>query len=234
MTRIRNRGPGGPAPSGPADAFVVRPDAPDAPRHTRPMPAGVPAVAPAAGGVVPNGDSTAGEFSPLETLATVELVVRDMIERFERLLAAREAWQRRAEAAAGQVADATQPAAEARAAQAEARLAAIEAHQQVWIDLKDQIDALVARAGEVDGDVPPPSGIQGAAAGAAPSGATGMLQECLPFGRFDGYWALADLTRVPDFFSLIGPYVRSVVPLRRCGGIDGDCRRGGGRLGSGR
>jgi putative peptide zinc metalloprotease protein len=39
-----------------------------------------------------------------------------------------------------------------------------------------------------------------------------ILRQCLPFVRMDGYWALADLTGLPDFFSLIGPFVRSLLP----------------------
>ena len=42
-----------------------------------------------------------------------------------------------------------------------------------------------------------------------------IVHQCLPFVRLDGYWALADLTGIPDFFSLMGAYVRSVIPLRR-------------------
>jgi putative peptide zinc metalloprotease protein len=40
-----------------------------------------------------------------------------------------------------------------------------------------------------------------------------ILYEFMPFARFDGYWALADLTGLPDFFALMGPFVRSVVPI---------------------
>src|SRR5215471_8865160 len=40
-----------------------------------------------------------------------------------------------------------------------------------------------------------------------------ILYQCLPFVRFDGYWALADLTGVPDFFSQMGPFVRSILPV---------------------
>jgi putative peptide zinc metalloprotease protein len=40
-----------------------------------------------------------------------------------------------------------------------------------------------------------------------------ILYQCLPFVRFDGYWALADLTGIPDFFSHTGPFLRSVLPL---------------------
>ena len=37
-----------------------------------------------------------------------------------------------------------------------------------------------------------------------------ILRQLLPFVRFDGYWALADLTGIPDLFSQIGPFVRSL------------------------
>jgi putative peptide zinc metalloprotease protein len=40
-----------------------------------------------------------------------------------------------------------------------------------------------------------------------------IIQECLPFVRWDGYWAFADLTGIPDFFALMGPFVRSILPL---------------------
>jgi len=40
-----------------------------------------------------------------------------------------------------------------------------------------------------------------------------VLRQCLPFVRFDGYWALADLTGIPDFFSQMGAFLRSVLPL---------------------
>lgn len=40
-----------------------------------------------------------------------------------------------------------------------------------------------------------------------------ILHQCLPFVRLDGYWALADLTGIPDFFSQIGPFLRTVLPL---------------------
>jgi putative peptide zinc metalloprotease protein len=42
-----------------------------------------------------------------------------------------------------------------------------------------------------------------------------ILYQCLPFVRFDGYWALADLTGVPDFFSQMGAFLRSVLPVSR-------------------
>jgi putative peptide zinc metalloprotease protein len=40
-----------------------------------------------------------------------------------------------------------------------------------------------------------------------------IIYQCLPFVRFDGYWVLADLTGIPDFFSQIGPFIRSVLPV---------------------
>jgi putative peptide zinc metalloprotease protein len=45
-----------------------------------------------------------------------------------------------------------------------------------------------------------------------------ILYQLLPFVRFDGYWAFADLTGIPDLFSQIGPFVRSVVPVGALGG----------------
>jgi len=35
-----------------------------------------------------------------------------------------------------------------------------------------------------------------------------------PIMRFDGYWALADLVGVPDFYALMNPVVRSMLPKR--------------------
>lgn len=40
-----------------------------------------------------------------------------------------------------------------------------------------------------------------------------ILYQLLPFVRFDGYWALADLTGLPDLFSYMGPFVRSLLPI---------------------
>lgn len=40
-----------------------------------------------------------------------------------------------------------------------------------------------------------------------------ILHQLLPFVRFDGYWALADVTGLPDFLSLIGPFIKSVLPF---------------------
>jgi putative peptide zinc metalloprotease protein len=37
-----------------------------------------------------------------------------------------------------------------------------------------------------------------------------ILYQCLPFVRLDGYWALADVTGIPDFFSLMGAFVASI------------------------
>ena len=36
-----------------------------------------------------------------------------------------------------------------------------------------------------------------------------IARQFIPFARLDGYWVLADLTGVPDFFSQIGPFLRS-------------------------
>ncbi|MDQ3871258.1 MAG: hypothetical protein M3301_06550, partial [Chloroflexota bacterium] len=39
-----------------------------------------------------------------------------------------------------------------------------------------------------------------------------IIHQLLPFVRLDGYWTLADITGIPDFFSQIGPFVRSLLP----------------------
>lgn len=39
-----------------------------------------------------------------------------------------------------------------------------------------------------------------------------IIHQLLPFVRLDGYWTLADVTGVPDFFSQMGAFVRSVLP----------------------
>jgi putative peptide zinc metalloprotease protein len=41
-----------------------------------------------------------------------------------------------------------------------------------------------------------------------------VLEQFFPHLRFDGYWALADLVGVPDFFALMGPVVRGMLPTR--------------------
>ncbi|HEV7663594.1 MAG TPA: hypothetical protein VGQ62_08675, partial [Chloroflexota bacterium] len=41
-----------------------------------------------------------------------------------------------------------------------------------------------------------------------------IIHQLLPFIRLDGYWALADVTGVPDFFSQMAAFVRSVVPIK--------------------
>ncbi|MGI8688450.1 MAG: hypothetical protein ACR2M3_07705 [Thermomicrobiales bacterium] len=46
-----------------------------------------------------------------------------------------------------------------------------------------------------------------------------IIHQCLPFVRLDGYWTLADVTGIPDFFSYMGPFLRSVLPLKK---KDGD------------
>ena len=42
-----------------------------------------------------------------------------------------------------------------------------------------------------------------------------IVYQCLPFVRFDGYWALADVTGIPDFFSQMGAFLKSVSPVAR-------------------
>jgi putative peptide zinc metalloprotease protein len=42
-----------------------------------------------------------------------------------------------------------------------------------------------------------------------------IIHQLMPFVRLDGYWTLADITGIPDFFSLIGPFLRSLVPFGR-------------------
>jgi putative peptide zinc metalloprotease protein len=41
-----------------------------------------------------------------------------------------------------------------------------------------------------------------------------VARQLLPFGRLDGYWTLADLTGVPDFFAQLGPLARGARPPR--------------------
>jgi len=40
-----------------------------------------------------------------------------------------------------------------------------------------------------------------------------ILYQLIPYVRLDGYWALADLTGIPDFFALMGPFLRSKLPI---------------------
>lgn len=40
-----------------------------------------------------------------------------------------------------------------------------------------------------------------------------IVQQITPFTRLDGYWALADATGIPDFYSDLLPFIRSVVPI---------------------
>src|SRR5207237_8648715 len=44
-----------------------------------------------------------------------------------------------------------------------------------------------------------------------------IIHQLLPFLRLDGYWTLADITGVPDFFSQMMAFVRSVLPLKSDG-----------------
>lgn len=39
-----------------------------------------------------------------------------------------------------------------------------------------------------------------------------VLYQLVPFVRLDGYWVLADLTGIPDFFSLMTPFLGSLLP----------------------
>ena len=45
-----------------------------------------------------------------------------------------------------------------------------------------------------------------------------ILYQCLPFVRFDGYWAMADLTGIPDPFTAMKPFLRSLRPGAASGG----------------
>ena len=42
-----------------------------------------------------------------------------------------------------------------------------------------------------------------------------VVYQFVPFVRADGYWALADLTGIPDLFSHVAPFLRSLVPASR-------------------
>jgi putative peptide zinc metalloprotease protein len=42
-----------------------------------------------------------------------------------------------------------------------------------------------------------------------------ILYQFVPFARLDGYWALADLTGIPDLFSHVAPFLKSLVPASR-------------------
>jgi len=46
-----------------------------------------------------------------------------------------------------------------------------------------------------------------------------VVRQFIPLVRLDGYWMLADLTGIPDFFSQMGPFLRSILPLP---GLKGD------------
>ena len=45
-----------------------------------------------------------------------------------------------------------------------------------------------------------------------------IVHQLLPFVRLDGYWLLADVTGVPDFFSQMGAFWRSVLPVKETAG----------------
>jgi putative peptide zinc metalloprotease protein len=44
-----------------------------------------------------------------------------------------------------------------------------------------------------------------------------VIHQLMPFVRLDGYWALADLTGIPDFFAHMGPVLRGLVPFLKGG-----------------
>ena len=46
-----------------------------------------------------------------------------------------------------------------------------------------------------------------------------MLRQFIPFVRLDGYWFLADLTGIPDFFSMMAPFLLSLLPAGRLAGV---------------
>ena len=50
-----------------------------------------------------------------------------------------------------------------------------------------------------------------------------MVEQLLPFVRFDGYYLLCDLAGVPDLFSRVSPTLRGVLSARRNGAL-GDLR----------
>jgi putative peptide zinc metalloprotease protein len=41
------------------------------------------------------------------------------------------------------------------------------------------------------------------------------IYQFFPLVRLDGYWVLADLTGIPDFYSLMGSYIRGILPFKR-------------------
>ena len=41
-----------------------------------------------------------------------------------------------------------------------------------------------------------------------------IIHQLLPFLRLDGYWTLADITGVPDFFSQMTAFIRSALTKR--------------------
>lgn len=53
-----------------------------------------------------------------------------------------------------------------------------------------------------------------------------MLEQLLPFVRFDGYFILSDLAGVPDLFARVGPILRGALPASRADARAGSLRRG--------
>jgi outer membrane lipoprotein-sorting protein len=41
-----------------------------------------------------------------------------------------------------------------------------------------------------------------------------IIQQFIPVIRLDGYWLMADITGIPDFFSQMAPFLRTLVPSR--------------------
>jgi putative peptide zinc metalloprotease protein len=40
-----------------------------------------------------------------------------------------------------------------------------------------------------------------------------VVRQMIPFFRLDGYWALADLTGIPDLYTMMGPFLQSLLPI---------------------
>jgi outer membrane lipoprotein-sorting protein len=55
-----------------------------------------------------------------------------------------------------------------------------------------------------------------------------IIEQFIPFARFDGYWLLCDLTGIPDFFSQMLPFLRTLLPQKfamRLDAVSGDGRQ---------
>jgi putative peptide zinc metalloprotease protein len=54
-----------------------------------------------------------------------------------------------------------------------------------------------------------------------------IIEQFIPFARLDGYWLLCDLTGIPDFFSQMLPFLRTLLPQKfamRLDAVSGDGR----------